>query len=192
MKQESKQRATEAVVIGTSAGGIEALGYLLPNIPKDCTKAFLVVQHITPSSDSSFIRLLKNQCSVLVREACNTEEISPGTIYFAPPDYHLLVEKDFTLSVIVDEKVNYSRPSIDVLFETAAEAYGRLLTGILLTGVNKDGSAGLKRISELGGGTIVQSPDDAAFPEMPASAIRLFKPGRILSLEQIAEFLRRC
>jgi two-component system chemotaxis response regulator CheB len=192
MKQESKSRADEAVVIGTSAGGIEALGYLLPNIPHDCRKAFLVVQHIAPSSDSSFIRILKKQCSINVTEACNTEEIRPGTIYFAPPDYHLLVEKDFTLSVIIDEKVNYSRPSIDVLFETAAEAYGSMLYGILLTGVNKDGSEGLKRISEMGGKTIVQSPLDAAFPEMPQSALRLFEPDKILPLSEIAEFLKTC
>jgi two-component system chemotaxis response regulator CheB len=192
MKTENKHKVPEAVVIGTSAGGIEALGYLLPNIPQDCRKTFLVVQHIAPSSDSSFIRLLSKQCSVNVREACNTEEIKPGTIYFAPPDYHLLVEKDFTLSVNVDEKVNYSRPSIDVLFETAAEAFGFRLTGILLTGVNKDGSVGLKRISDMGGTTIVQSPEDAAFSEMPESAIKLFKPDRILTLSQIAEFLREC
>jgi two-component system chemotaxis response regulator CheB len=192
MKPENRHNAGQAVVIGTSAGGIEALGYLLPNIQHDCRIAVMVVQHISPSSDSSFIQLLRNKCSARVKEACNTEEIRPGTIYFAPPDYHLLIEKDFTLSVIVDEKVNYSRPSIDVLFETAAEAYGVRLTGILLTGVNKDGSKGLKRISDLGGMTIVQSPNDAAFPEMPESAIRLFKPDRILTLDQIAEFLRGC
>ena len=179
----------EAVVIGTSAGGIEALHFLLPHIPPACAGAFFVVQHILPESDSSFVRLLQEKCRVKVREACNTDEIIPGTIYFAPPDYHLMVEKDFTLCVVVDEKINYSRPSIDVLFETAAEAFTKRLTGILLTGVNRDGSSGLKRIKELGGKTIVQSPEDAAFPEMPFSALKLFNPDKILTLEQIASYL---
>jgi two-component system chemotaxis response regulator CheB len=194
LQRSSQQKAyvsqtMEAVVIGTSAGGIEALHFLLPHIPPACCRAFFVVQHILAESDSAFVRLLQEKCRVKVREACNTDEIFPGTIYFAPPDYHLMVEKDFTLSVLMDEKINYSRPSIDVLFETAAEAFSKRLTGILLTGVNRDGSAGLKRIGELGGKTIVQSPDDAAFPEMPFSALKLFNPDKVLTLLQIASYL---
>ncbi|MGE5419921.1 MAG: chemotaxis protein CheB [Chloroflexota bacterium] len=180
------------VAIGTSAGGIEALGKLLPCIPKGCEKVFLIVQHILPESDSTFVRLISEKCNIKVCEAFNTEEIIPGTIYFAPPDYHLQVERNFTLSLGVDEKVNYSRPSIDILFETAAETFRQNLTGILLTGVNRDGSAGLKRIKELGGKTIVQSPDDADFSEMPLSAIKLFKPDQVLTLDDIAAFLRSC
>ncbi|HLN54734.1 MAG TPA: chemotaxis protein CheB [Bacteroidales bacterium] len=187
----SKSRIN-AVAIGTSAGGIEALGRLLPHIPKGCGKVFLVVQHITPDSDSTFVRLIRDKCNIRVREACNTDEIIPGTIYFAPPDYHLLVEKNFTLSLGVDEKINFSRPSIDVLFETAAETFRQDLTGILLTGVNRDGSAGLKRIQQLGGKTIVQSPEDADFSEMPLSAIKLFKPDQVLTLGEIADYLRSC
>ncbi|HEX2969870.1 MAG TPA: chemotaxis protein CheB [Bacteroidales bacterium] len=180
---------TEAVAIGTSAGGIEALTFLLPHIPAGCMKVFFVVQHISPESDSSFVRIMNDKCRIKVREACNTEDISPGTIYFAPPDYHLLVEKDFTLSISMDEKINYSRPSIDVLFESAAEAFMNNLTGILLTGVNRDGSRGMKRIKELGGRTIVQSPDDAAFSEMPSSAMRLITPDNIMTLNEIADFI---
>lgn len=181
----------EAVAIGTSAGGIEALSYLLPMIPRNCNKAIFVVQHITPDSDSSFIRIISRKCRVSIREACNTDGISPGTVYFAPPDYHLVIERDYTLSLNTDEKINYSRPSIDLLFETAAEAFTSRLTGILLTGVNRDGSAGLKRIADLGGTTIVQLPEDADFKEMPESALRLFKPSYILSLKEIALFLAR-
>jgi two-component system chemotaxis response regulator CheB len=180
----------EAVAIGTSAGGIEALSFLLPHIPGNTRKAFFVVQHITADSDSYYIKLLKSKCRAKVREACNTEEIVPGKIYFAPPDYHLLIEKDLTLTLSAEEKVNFSRPSIDVLFETAAEAFRNMLTGILLTGVNRDGSAGLKRINELGGKTIVQKPEDAAFPEMPLSALKLLKPDSIFTLEEIARWLR--
>lgn len=181
-----------AVAIGTSAGGIEALSILLPLLPAGCKKAVFVVQHITPESESVFVKLMKEKCSMNVREACNTDEIMPGTIYFAPPDYHLMVEKDFTLSIVVDEKINYSRPSIDVLFETAAEAFQEGLTGILLTGVNRDGSRGLKRIKQMGGTTIVQDPADAKFPEMPASALSLFHPDQVLTLAGIADYLERC
>lgn len=182
----------KAVAIGTSAGGIEALGRILPHIPKGCRKVFLIVQHILPESDSSFVRLIKEKCNIKVREACNTDEIIPGTIYFAPPDYHLQVERNFTLSLGVDEKINYSRPSIDILFETAAETFRQNLTGILLTGVNRDGSAGLKRIKEHGGKTIVQLPSDADFSEMPLSAIKIFKPDHVLTLKEIAAYLASC
>jgi two-component system, chemotaxis family, protein-glutamate methylesterase/glutaminase len=181
----------EAVAIGTSAGGIEALSFLLPRIPAGCMKAFFIVQHILADSDSTFIRLIKERCRLKVREACNTDEIIPGTICFAPPDYHLAVEKNLTLSLIMDEKINFSRPSIDVLFETAAETFTHRLTGILLTGVNRDGSAGLLRIKELWGKTIVQSPADAAFPEMPEYAIKLFAPDEILTLEEISEYIEK-
>lgn len=180
-----------ALAIGTSAGGINALLYLLPRIPQNESLTIFVVQHISPESDSYFIKLIKNECKMKVKEACNTEEIEPGVIYFAPPDYHLLIEKNFTLTLSKDEKVNFSRPSIDVLFETAAEAYKRRLTGILLTGANNDGSRGLKRIKELGGKTIVQSPADANFSEMPKSALRLFKPDFVLTLTEIANYLSK-
>lgn len=183
------RKPVEAIAIGTSAGGIEALSFLLPHIPASSRKTFFIVQHILAESDSSFIRIMKERCSIKVREACNTDEIISGAVYFASPDYHLMVEKNMTLSVIFEEKINYSRPSIDVLFETAAEAFMDKLTGILLTGVNSDGSRGLKRIKELGGRTIVQSPEDAKFPEMPLSALRLFKPDDVMSLEEIAKFI---
>ncbi|HLN22012.1 MAG TPA: chemotaxis protein CheB [Bacteroidales bacterium] len=189
---EPGHESFRAVAIGTSAGGIEALNYLLPSIPEDCNMSFFVVQHISAESDSSFIRLMRDRCSMIVREACNTDKIEPGTIYFAPPDYHLLVEKDKTLSLSKEEKINYSRPSIDLLFETAAEAFTEMLTGILLTGVNRDGSSGLKRIADLGGRTIVQSPEDAAFSEMPASALKILKPDMVITLKEIAAFLGRC
>lgn len=180
----------DAIAIGTSAGGIDALIYLLPHIPANCNSAIFIVQHISPNSESSFINLMRVKCKVEVKEACDTEEIKPGTVYFAPPDYHLLVEQNYTFSLSADEKVNFSRPAIDVLFETAAEVYKNRLTGILLTGANSDGSKGLKRIKELNGQTIVQSPQEAAFAEMPASALKLITPDKILTLEQLALFVQ--
>jgi two-component system chemotaxis response regulator CheB len=180
----------KAVTIGTSAGGIEALNYLLPHIPAVCRSAFFVVQHIHPSAGTFFIEALNEKCHIKLREACSTETIQPGLVYFAPPDYHMLIEKDLTISLSMDEKVNYSRPSIDVLFDSAAVVFKTNLTGILLTGANYDGSQGLKHIHEMGGYTIVQQPETAAFGEMPSFALKLFTPNEVLSLPQIAQFLK--
>ena len=136
----------QAVVIGVSAGGFETLNELLPLIPSGITVAVIIVQHLHPQQDGFFIESLNNACSVPVREAEQKEPAVPGTVYFAPPNYHLLLETDKTFSLSIDEKVNFSRPSIDVLFETAAEAYGPGLIGVILTGASKDGASGLQRI----------------------------------------------
>lgn len=177
-----------AIVIGTSAGGIDALSNLLPRIPANSKSAIFVVQHISPDAESSFIKLMDTKCKIKVKEACHTEEIQNGVVYFAPPDYHLLVEHDFTLSLSTDEKVNFSRPSIDMLFETAAEVFTTTLTGVLLTGANRDGAMGMKRIKDLGGKTIVQNPSNAAYPEMPSSVMKLINPDKILTLKEIGDF----
>jgi two-component system chemotaxis response regulator CheB len=179
----------KALAIGTSAGGIEALDYLLPLIPEDSVVAVFVVQHIMADAGSFFIKSIKDKCYVKVKEACHTEEIKPGTIYFAPPDYHLLIDDNKSFALGSDEKVNFSRPSIDVLFETAAEVYRKELAGILLTGANSDGSKGLLKIHQYGGKTIVQDPSTAFMSEMPLSAIELFKPDKILSLKEIGGLL---
>jgi two-component system chemotaxis response regulator CheB len=179
----------KALVIGTSAGGIEALDYLLPLIPEDSIVPIFIVQHITADSGSYFIQSIKEICHVKVKEAVHTEEIEPGVVYFAPPDYHLSIEDNKTLALSNDEKVNFSRPSIDVLFETAAEAYKKGLTGILLTGANSDGSKGLFKVHKFGGKTIVQDPSTAFMDEMPESALRLFNPDKILSLPEIGNLL---
>jgi two-component system, chemotaxis family, protein-glutamate methylesterase/glutaminase len=179
----------KAIVIGTSAGGLEVLDYLLPMIPANNTVPLFIVQHITADSDSFFIKSVKEKCHVKVKEACHTEEILPGAIYFAPPNYHLLIEDSKTLVLGSDEKVNFSRPSIDVLFETAADAFTKYLAGILLTGSNSDGSKGLLKIHQSGGKTIVQDPTSAYMDEMPLSAIKLFKPDFIWNLKQIGAFL---
>jgi two-component system chemotaxis response regulator CheB len=177
---------SKALVIGASAGGLDALDLILIKIPEKSKVPVFIVQHISPDSDSYFISSLKKGCKVNVKEAQDTEEIVSGTVYFAPPDYHLYIDTNNCLKLSHDGKVNYSRPSIDVLFETAAEYYGKQLIGILLTGSNSDGSKGLKRIKDLGGTTIVQLPATAHFSEMPASALKLLKPDFILTLEEIA------
>jgi len=179
----------KAIVIGVSAGGMNALGQILPRLPADFPLPVIVVQHISPQSDNYMIRHFDSISKVNVKEADEKEEILPGTVYFAPPNYHLMVETDFTFSLSVEARVNFSRPSIDVLFETAAEAYCDTLIGIILTGANNDGSRGLKRIKDCGGFTIVQNPANSEVSAMPEAAIKITKVDKILDLEKIAGVL---
>lgn len=179
----------EAIVIGLSSGGMSAMKLLFSRLPEDFKTPIVVVQHINARSDSQWIHLLNNQSNLLIKEVDEKEQIVPGTIYIAPPNYHLLIEKDKTFSLTIDERVNYARPSIDVLFESAAESYSNKLIGIVLTGSNHDGSNGIKRIKELGGLAIIQDPDTAESPYMPRSAITGIEPDYILPLENIIELL---
>ena len=179
----------KAIAIGSSAGGLNALKALVPALPSGFPASLFIVQHISPSSDNYMAYFLNNISNIRVKEADEKEEIQPGTAYIAPPNYHLLIEENHTLALSVEEKVNYSRPSIDVTFETAAYAYGSELIGIVLTGANSDGAAGLLKIKELGGYTIVQDPDDAEHNVMPLSAIHTAHPHETLSLQGIIERL---
>lgn len=176
-------------MIGTSAGGLDALSQVLPVLRPDLPVPVMVVQHISPSSDSFLIEYLNSLARIEIREAGDKEELMPGIVYFAPPDYHLLVEEDFTLSLSNSEKVHFSRPSIDVLFETASWAYHERLIGVIMTGANWDGAAGLKIIKEAGGFTIAEDPNSAIVPRMPESAIKARKPDMILPLSKIGPTL---
>ncbi len=179
----------KAIVIGTSAGGLDALAKVLPALRGHLPVPILVVQHISASSDSYLVEYLNKMSSILVKEAEDKEVLRPSTVYFAPPDYHLMVEEDFTIALSNDEKVRYSRPSIDVLFETASWAYGSHLIGVIMTGANDDGSLGLKTIKEAGGYTIVENPESAVVMKMPESAILLSNPDLIIPVDKIAEAL---
>ncbi len=179
----------KVVVIGSSAGGMDALRILLAALPKTFALPILIVQHLSATSDSFLANYLNTQCQLRVKEADEKEKIYHGTVYLAPPNYHLLVEDDETLSLSVEEKVNYARPSIDVLFESAAYAFGKGVIGIVLTGANTDGSRGLSIIKQLGGIAIVQDPDRASVDTMPRAAIAATKVDYILSLEKISETL---
>lgn len=174
-----------AVVIGASSGGLHALKKLLPALPVDFPCPILIVQHISPTSDNYLTVILDKLSHIHVKEADEKEIVLPGTAYIAPPDYHLLVEADTTLSLSVEDKVNFARPSIDVLFQTAADAYKEHLIGILLTGANADGSEGLRSIKENGGFTIVQDPAEAESPFMPQAAIEHSAPNLILTIDGI-------
>ncbi|QEI08299.1 chemotaxis protein CheB [Pigmentiphaga aceris] len=180
----------DAIVIGASTGGIDALGMLLPALPAALPASVMVVVHIPPQRDSLLPSLFQGKCALPVTEAESREPIRLGHVYFAPPDYHLMVESDRTWALSHDALVHYSRPSIDVLFETAAWSYGPRLLGILLTGANEDGARGMQAIAQAGGTTWAQSPDTALASVMPQSAIALGSVEHVLSLSQMASRLR--
>ncbi len=179
-----------AIVIGVSAGGMNALTEILPMLPADFPLPVIIVQHLHPEQEEEFmIGYYDEQCALTVKEAEENEGIQTGYIYFAPPNYHLLVEEDCTFSLSVAEKANYSRPSIDVLFESAVDAYGAGLIGIILTGANADGAQGLQLIRQYGGMIIVQDPQTAEFPYMPRAAIEAVDANHILPLKEIGKLL---
>lgn len=178
-----------AIVIGASTGGIEAIRAILTPLHVGFAVPIVIVQHLSPHSDNYMVTHLNGTCRINVMEAEEKEKILPGSVYIAPPNYHVLLEKDETLSLTVEPKENYSRPSIDILFESAADAYGNSLIGIILTGANSDGSKGLKRIKELGGLAIVQDPKTAVASLMPKAAIEVTAVDYILSLNEISKKL---
>ena len=184
------ESAPEAVVIGASAGALDVLSNLLPGLPADYRLPILIVVHLPPDKTSLFAQLLRARCAIRVREAEDKEPIEPGVAYFAPPDYHLLVEQDKRLSLSDDEPVLFSRPSIDVLFESAADAYADGLIGVVLTGANSDGANGLKAVVEAGGVAVVQSPGSAYAVAMPEAAIATCPDARVLPVNEIAVYLR--
>ncbi|MBI1215835.1 MAG: chemotaxis protein CheB [Alphaproteobacteria bacterium] len=182
----------EAVVIGASAGGMRALQTVLSGLRSEFPLSVAIVQHVSPSADSYLAEYLDGKCALTVKEAEDKEAMAPGTAYVAPPGYHLLVEKDRSLSLSVDARVNFSCPSIDVLFESAAEAFGRGLIGIVLTGANADGSAGLKSIRARGGLAIVQDPATAEAAFMPRAALETAGADHVAALEEIPALLEKC
>jgi two-component system chemotaxis response regulator CheB len=179
----------DAVVIGGSAGAIDALSAILPALPSGFRPPVFVTVHIPTNRPSLLAPLFADKCALGVQEAEDKTPIEPGVIYFAPPDYHLLVESRGLLTLSVEEAVNYSRPAIDVLFESAADIYGERLVGVVLTGANQDGAAGLRRVLQRGGAGLVQWPDSAYAAEMPRAAIRACPEAEVLTVEAIAGYL---
>lgn len=184
-------RRIDAVVIGASAGGFEAMLAVLKGLPSTYPMPLVAVLHLPDNHDSRLAELFDYRLELRVREARDKEPIESGTLYFAPSGYHLLVETDHTFSFSCEDRVNYARPAIDVLFETATDAWGKSLAGILLTGANYDGAAGLAGMRVAGALTIVQDPATAEVPTMPEAAIRAMTPDLILPLAEIHSLLRR-
>lgn len=178
----------EIIVIGASLGGLNALKVILEGLPKNLPLVVAIAQHRHKSSKGELVDFLQRQCLLPVVEAEDKQAIVPGQVYLAPADYHLLVEKShFALST--EAPVSYARPSIDVLFESAADAYGDGVIGVILTGSNHDGSQGLAKVKAYGGLTIVQEPETAESRIMPDAAISAVGTAKILPLPQIAPFL---
>jgi two-component system chemotaxis response regulator CheB len=183
-------RGVEGIVIGTSAGGIEALSVLLTALPATLSAAVFIVIHLPRERPSKLVEIFEPMCTRPVREAQDKEPVAPGTVYFAPPDYHLLVDRGPRLALNVDDLMHFSRPSIDVLFESAADVYAERLLGIILTGANEDGADGLRAVHLAGGRTVVQQPEEAQAPFMAVSALKRTPAALVLSLLQIAQMLQ--
>jgi two-component system, chemotaxis family, protein-glutamate methylesterase/glutaminase len=179
----------EAIVIGGSSGGMNALIKILKGIPQNFSIPFIVVLHRLKYYKSELEVLIQEKVSLKIKEVEEKEKIKSGFVYIAPPDYHVLIEDDKTFSLCSSEPVHYSRPSIDVTFKSAARVYGKKLLGIVLTGANKDGSEGLRFIYQNGGSTIVQEPQEAEMIEMPESALCYAKNSLVLKLDEINCFL---
>lgn len=176
--------------MGVSAGGFNAIPRLLMPLPATFPLPIMIVQHIGQGHDNSFyLAQLNQKCRLKVREAAQLDEARPGNVYFAPAGYHLYIDHQKVFSLSVDDRENFSRPSIDLFFESAAKAYTSGLIGIILTGANSDGTLGMISIKENGGLTIVQDPKTAEAPEMPESVIKADAADYILPLNDIADFL---
>lgn len=179
------------VVIGVSTGGLKVIKAILSVLPSEFALSIIIVMHRHKETDGYLERSLNDECKMQVKQADEKEEIKAGIVYVAPPNYHLLIEDDGTFSMSVEGPVNYARPSVDVVFESAAEVYGEGLIGVILTGANKDGSRGLKMIKKSGGLTIVQTPETSEAAEMSKSAMEAVKPDYVLPLIEIGRLLRK-
>ncbi|KQV42908.1 MULTISPECIES: chemotaxis protein CheB [unclassified Duganella] len=182
-------RTTEAVVIGASAGGVNALLQMLPALPRGYRLPIVVVLHVKSGRQNQLVEVFQQKVALPVREAGDKEDVIPGTLYFAPAGYHLLLENDRSFSLSCDAPLHFTRPAIDITMETAADAYGAGLAGVLLTGANEDGAAGMAAIGRAGGLTVVQDPNEAEIATMPQEAINARAPDLVLPLEQIKQLL---
>lgn len=186
-------KVIQLLVMGGSAGALDALPKILSHLSSEqaVPAAIVVVIHLAPGRTTGLAGVLGTTTTVPVKEAEDKEPLRPGAIYVAPPDYHLLVERDGHLALSGDAPVHYSRPAIDVLFESAADARGAAVVGLLLSGASADGAQGLEAIANAGGLTIVQSPDSARMPTMPRAALARFQPDHVLPPDEIGPLLAR-
>lgn len=181
----------DAIVIGASAGAIEALGAMLPALPADLPVPVVVVVHVPARRPSLLVDLFRAKCALEVAEPVDKEPVRPGVVWFAPPDYHLLVEDDRTFAFSIEPPVHYSRPSIDALFESAAATYGARVLGIVLTGASSDGAAGARAIRAAGGFVAVEDPETAESKVMPHAARTAADPQFVGTPRAIADFALR-
>lgn len=186
---EAEVNTGKLVVIGGSSGSLQVIIQILGRLPDNYPIPLLLILHRAYSTDSMLLDLLVLKSNIMVREVEEKDKISPSCVYLAPADYHVLIEKDETFTLDYSEKLNFSRPSIDVSFISAAIVYGKKLTGILLSGANEDGAEGLKEIKKQGGHTIIQHPDEAVVNYMPLQASYKSRIDEVLNTEEISRYL---
>lgn len=179
-----------AVIIGASAGALDALSLILPRLAPGFPLPVIVVVHVPPDKRSVLAAIFDAKCRLRAVEAEDKEPLTPGVIYFAPPDYHLLIEQGDTVALSNEDQVLFSRPSIDVAFESAADVWGEAVIGIVLTGANQDGAMGLKAIATAGGTAIVQDPREAYAAAMPEAAIAACPEALVLNADGIVSHLQ--
>lgn len=189
MAQNSLIHKCGLLVIGGSAGGLDVILQVLPRLKKTITFPIIIVLHRRNGFDMTLGELLSYKTVLPVKEVAEKDTLQPAHIYIAPPDYHLLIEKDHTLTLDDSEKINYSRPSIDVTFQSAADVFGEELVCVLLSGANADGVDGLREVKEKGGIIVVQNPDTAEVSYMPQQAISSLTVDRILRIEEMSSFI---
>jgi len=182
----------EAIVIGGSAGALDALLAIVPALPEQLSCPIVIVIHLPPAQPNLVPEILSRVCARAVYEAEDKAPLRDRTIYVAAPNYHLLIERNRSLSLSIDEPVQHSRPAIDVLFESAADAYGPAVAGLVLSGANQDGAEGLRQIQKAGGVAIVQAPATASSPMMPEAAMQRVGPSaHVVRLEHLVFFLAK-
>ncbi|WP_460123655.1 chemotaxis protein CheB [Pseudomonas sp. S2_C03] len=189
MSQAADLPRVEAIVIGASAGGVEALMGLLGPLRQGFTLPIIVVLHLPDERRSQLAEVFARRVAMRVEEAGDKSPVEAGTLYFATPGYHLSIEQDRSFSLSLEDRVHYSRPAIDFLFESAADAYGPSLAAVLLTGANRDGAKGLAQVQRQGGLTIVQDPTEAQVATMPLAALDTHQPDHILPIHGIGRLL---
>jgi two-component system chemotaxis response regulator CheB len=189
MEKDRVIQSCKVLIIGGSAGSLEVLMELLPQLDFTPTFSIVLVLHRKSAEDSTLEELISYKVSIPVKDVEDKTPLLPGFIYVAPSDYHLLFENNNVLSLDTSEKVNYSRPSIDVSFESAAEVYGPALVGILLSGANADGTEGLLAIKRAGGIIAIQMPETAQMPFMPTYALNNTKPNHVLDVNGMVDLI---
>lgn len=183
--------APAAILIGGSAGALEVVSHVLGGLPRDFALPIVVVVHLPRHRPSALCGALRGSCQLALREPNDKERLAPSTVYLAPPDYHLLIDRGPSFALSVDQPVNFSIPSIDVLFESAADVLGSRCAGILVSGANADGARGLRAIQEAGGRVAIQAPDEAVHRVMPEAALALCPGASLLSATGICQWLQQ-
>lgn len=189
MEKETVASPERLVIIGGSSGSLEVLLTILPLLEKRLAVPVIIVLHRNSQSDNGLVELFSSRTSLVVKEVDEKEKLLPGVIYIAPPDYHLLVEQDKTLSLDASAKVNFSRPSIDVTFSSAADVFGKNMVAILLSGANSDGADAMIYVKQCGGMLVVQDPEEALVSYMPRQALQQNDVDRTLKAVEIAGFI---